>query len=367
MMKFIWNVILPVVILSCVFFAVNYKRTSGQSKSTEIYNLKQDDKTLKGAYKDYFPIGAAVRPETDFKDSKTTTFIKEQFSSLTGKQAMQPAWIHPKEYEYRWAKADSLVDFAQKNNLLVRGHCLIWYLKMPAWFLKDGNKPASKEVVLERMRKHIFTVMGRYKGKVYSWDVVNEAERPTDKLFALLGEEYIEKAFEFAHEADPQAKLYYNDGVYNTKQREKFYELIKRLKVKGVPIDGMGIQYHLGIEGKSKEDIQQDIDAFKSLGLDVQISELDVSTFNRNATIKSVLHTNDKYSKDLEDRQARIYGDIFEILRKNHDVVKGVTFWGIDDGIGKTFLEKKLNKRNYPYIFGAGLKPKEAFFTIINF
>ncbi|MEO6454304.1 MAG: endo-1,4-beta-xylanase, partial [Ginsengibacter sp.] len=249
-------------------------------------------KTLREAYINYFPVGTAITPETDLNDPKIAEFIKTQYSSLTGKQSMQPFRIHPYEDSFRWDQADMLVNFAQQNNMAVRGHCLIYSTRdkhMPAWFFKDSENIASKELVLKRMEEHITRIVSRYKGKVYCWDVVNEAVsnkkgeylRSNDPLYKIVGEEYIAKAFEYAHAADTAAKLFYNDNFddHSPQKRTEIYKLLKRLKDNGVPIDGIGMQCHLGISGISREYLQETIDLFKSIGLEFQITELDVSIY----------------------------------------------------------------------------------------
>lgn len=319
--------------------------------------------SLKDKYKNYFPVGTAVNV-TDFSNPQTVNLITTQFASLSPKTALQPLRVHPKEDTYNWTEGDAVVDFAQKNNLLVRGHVLIYDKHMPKWFYQDGDKPASKDLVLQRIKAHIDAVVSRYKGKMYCWDVVNEAMRKDDKLYAICGEDYITKAFEYAHEADPSAVLFYNDGIYDAQNRDKFYKLIKKWKSQGVPISGVGIQYHLGIEGKSASDIQQDIDAFSSLGVQVQITELDISIYPRMSTPETVRNVSDSLTTSVEDQQANVYKTIFEVCKKNKGKVTGVTIWGIGDG--DSFLVQKLNKRNYPYLFTNNLQPKKAFNEVIN-
>ncbi len=341
----------------------------------------QHPKTLKQVYKDYFPVGAAVIPETDLNNSAVALFIKTQFSSLTAKQAMQPFWVHPSENCYRWAEADKLVEFAQQNNLKVRGHCLIYSSRkghMPEWFLKDGSKPATKDLILKRMKDHITAEVTRYKGKIYCWDVVNESIsnksreyfHADDPLFQLIGEEYVAKAFEYAHVADPNAKLFYNDNFdeHNKQKRDKIFNLLKSLKDRGVQIDGIGMQCHLGITGISREYLQETINLFKSIGLEFQITELDISIYQRYLKADQLAVANDSYTPEIQNKQALCFKMIFEVCRQNKGTVTGITCWGsADNDNEKNSLTKRLGKKNYPLLFDANLKPKKAVSEITEF
>lgn len=244
----------------------------------------QAEKTLKEAYKNYFPIGVAVSPRG--LNGPDAELITKQFSSVTPENAMKMGPIHPEENRYNWQDADAIVAFAEKNGMKVRGHTLCWHNQTPKWFFTDTEgKQVSRDVLLKRMKKHIEDVAGRYKGKVYAWDVVNEAVPDTStsiyrksKFYEIIGEDYIEKAFEYAHAADPDARLFYND--YNTEsaeKREKIFQLLKRLKAKNVPVHGVGLQGHWSIYEPSQAELEKSISQFASLGLEVQITELDVS------------------------------------------------------------------------------------------
>jgi len=214
-------------------------------------NSVLSDSGLKDYYKDYFPIGVAVNPGM-MEPGDNANFILSQFNSLTAENAMKMGPIHPEENRYNWAPADKIADFAVKHGLKLRGHTLCWHNQTPNWFfVDDSGKEVSKEVLLARLRQHIFDVAGRYKGKIYAWDVVNEAVPDGNgtelyrksKFYEIIGETYIEKAFEYAHEADPGALLFYNDyNTENSSKRERIYQLVKKLKEKGVPIHGVGLQ-----------------------------------------------------------------------------------------------------------------------------
>ncbi|HEX8607328.1 MAG TPA: endo-1,4-beta-xylanase, partial [Pedobacter sp.] len=182
---------------------------------------KQEDKGLKDYYQSYFPIGVAVTPG-QLKDPAQRDLILRHFNSLTAENAMKMGPIHPEENRYDWTGADAIVNFAVANGLKVRGHNLCWHTQAPKWmFQGESGNPVTKEVLLERLKAHIYAVVGRYKGRIYAWDVVNEAVSDDPKQFLrnslwyqICGEDYIAKAFQYAHEADPKAVLFYND--YNT-------------------------------------------------------------------------------------------------------------------------------------------------------
>jgi len=238
--------------------------------------------SLKDVYRDYFLIGAAVNLGT-IKSHKD--LILKHFSSLTAENDMKFASTHPREGVYTFEAADTIMEFAESNGLKMRGHTLVWHQQTPDWVFQDSDgNDVSRDVLLSRMKEHIETVAGRYKGRIYAWDVVNEAvEDKRDyfyrktRWFEIIGEDYIDRAFEYAHEADPDAALFYNDysAVYPGK-RDKIYSLVKGMKERGVPIHGIGIQGHWSIYGPSAEDIKTALDLYASLGLQIQITELDL-------------------------------------------------------------------------------------------
>ncbi|WP_153798074.1 endo-1,4-beta-xylanase [Foetidibacter luteolus] len=339
--------------------------TSCSSQPQSATAMLQRGKKLKEAYKDYFPIGVALDIE-ELRDTSIQKLVTDQFSSITAKKVMQPMRIHAKEKEYNWAPADSMVNFAVQNNLKIRGHCLVYNIHMPRWFWLDENKkPAGRELLLARMKSHITAEVSRYKGKVYCWDVVNEALRDNDTLLNRVGEDYIDSAFFYAKAADPDAILFYNDGIYTAAHMKKIGGLMKRLKERGVPVDGIGIQGHLGIDGFDKDEMQSFISNFSAMGLQVQITELDISVYDRMSTPEKLLKVPDTFSTNMSDKQARIFGDLFKLFRNNKDKITGVTIWGIKDG--NSFLEQKLKRKNYPYLFNAQGQPKKSFQSVTMF
>ena len=245
-------------------------------------------KGLKDYFTKYFTMGVAVSPRSLKTDE--AGLILKNFSSITPENAMKMGPIHPRENEYFWRDADSIVAFAKNNHLKIRGHNLCWHNQAPRWiFTNAAGDTVSKEILLQRLKEHINTVVSRYKGTIYAWDVVNEAvsDKPGEYLrnsawLRICGEDFIAKAFEYAHEADPDALLFYNDyNEINAVKRDKIYKLVKSLKDAGVPIHGIGLQGHWAINEPSEAELTNTISKFVDLGLKIQVTELDISVYNK--------------------------------------------------------------------------------------
>ncbi len=332
-------------------------------------------KGLKDYYKNYFPIGVAV--SVNSLSGQTGDLILAQFNSLTPENAMKMGPIHPREDYYNWRDADSIVNFAQQHGLRVRGHNLCWHEQTPGWLFKDaqGNQ-VTKEVLLQRLKDHITTVVSRYKGKIYAWDVVNEAIADDSTQFLrnsmwykICGEDFIAKAFEYAHAADPKAILFYND--YNTERpekRERIYKLLKKLVDAGVPINAVGLQAHWSIYEPTPDDLRNTIKKFSSLGLKIQFTEVDVSIFpwekaSRNLRPGEVA----ALTPELEKKQADKYAEMFKIFRENKKVITGVTFWNISDKHSWLDDYPVRGRKNFPLLFDENLQPKKAYWSVVNF
>lgn len=335
----------------------------------------QDEKGLKEYYKNYFPIGVAVSPAN--LSGAESELILKQFNSLTPENAMKMGPIHPEENRYYWKNADSIVAFAQHHGLRVRGHNLCWHEQTPRWLFKDSlGKLVTKEVLLQRLHDHIKTVVSRYKGKVYAWDVVNEAIDDDSTKFLrnslwyqVCGEDFIAKAFEYAHEADPNAILFYND--YNTERpekRDRVYRLLKKLVDAKVPINGVGLQGHWSIYEPTAKDLEATIKRFSSLGLKIQVTELDISIYPWEKNMRKLNPgESDAYTPELEKKQTDQYATVFKIFRKYRKVITGITFWNISDK--HTWLDQYpvLGRKNYPLLFDRELKPKKAYQAVVDF
>jgi endo-1,4-beta-xylanase len=358
------------LVTACVLAAVSVFNCSSR-KST----AGAAEKGLKDYYTSYFPMGVAVGPRN--LSGPTAEFIKQQYNSLTPENAMKMEPIHPEENRYFWRDADTIVNFARRNGMRVRGHALCWHEQAPAWMFKDATgQRVSKEVLLARLKEHITTVVKRYKGKIYAWDVVNEAvdDDSTRILrnslwYQICGEDFIIQAFKFAHEADPDARLFYND--YNTERPEKterVYQLLKKLKAANVPVHGVGLQAHWSIYEPSERELRQTIEKFASLGLEVQITELDMSIYPWEKERRQRRPgESDQLTPELEQKQIEQYGKVFRIFRQYRRNITGVTFWNISDR--GTWLDNYPvpGRKNYPLLFDGDLKPKKAFWEVVNF
>jgi GH35 family endo-1,4-beta-xylanase len=297
------------------------------------------------------------------------------FNAVTPENCMKPEPIHPQEDRWQFDRADALVEWAQQNKLSIHGHTLVWHAQTPDWFFRDGDKAT----VTQRMKDHIHTLVGRYKGKIESWDVVNEAindggneETVTtenlrnSKWKQSLGPEFLTLAFKFAHEADPEATLYYND--YNIESGPKHASsmvLLKRLLDEGAPVDAVGIQGHWRSGSVPFEDIDRAISDYVSLGLKVSITELDVTIrgasggqlgggFGRRGSRATAAPS----AEDLK-LQAEDYAKLFAIFQKHKDAIERVTFWGLHD-------RRTWRRGQHPLILDANGRPKPAYAAIVD-
>lgn len=325
--------------------------------------------SLKEVYKDYFDIGAAVWPAAPKTHAE---LLKQHFSSITCENVMKPALIHPERERYDFEKADALVDFAIQNGMKMRGHTLVWHNQTPGWFFKksDGSD-VSREELLTAMTEHMKTVVERYKGKVYCWDVVNEALSDSSGGFLrdtpwlrIVGEDFLDHAFRAAHEADPDALLFYNDyNESDPEKRDRMYALVKGLKERGVPIHGIGLQGHWYINHPPMEQVREAIEKYASLGVILHVTEMDISVFDwddRRTDLKEP-------EPWMFEAQAETYGKLFELFREYRDVVKNVTTWGVADDYSWLDNFPQKGRKNWPMLFDVNHNPKPAFERIIKF
>jgi len=345
------------------------KITQRKSRSSEM----DSNKGLKDYYKDYFTIGAAVSPQ-GLKRPEEAQLVIQQFASMTPENAMKMGPIHPRENEYFWKDADSIVAFAQQHGLKLRGHTLCWHNQTPRWLFIDStlNPPdtVSKELLYKRLKEHITTVVSRYKGSVYAWDVCNEviSDNPNEyfrnsAFYKICGEEFVAKAFEYAHAADPNALLFYNDyNETNPVKRAKILKMVKGLKEAGVPIQGVGLQAHWSIHDLTEGQVDSTLREFATLGLKIQITELDIKvqpSGNRPDTART-------YNPEREAKQTEQYEMVFRLLRKYRDVISGVTFWNVSDKY--SWLDRRGGGgKAFPLLFDTTYKPKQAYWKVVKF
>lgn len=327
------------------------------------------NRSLCKTYANFFPIGAAVCPNII---KSHTDLLMKHFNSLTCENHMKFINIHPEEKKWDFSAADEIVDFAVANRMKVRGHCLVWHNQVPNWiFLDNKGNDVNRDVLLDRMEEHITIMMQRYKKQVYCWDVVNEAaeDKGADifrqsKWYKIIGPDFIERAFWFARKADPDAKLFYNDyNCTSPEKSRKIYNIAKRLKDHGDFIDGIGMQGHWNIYNPSFDRIMDTIDLFSSLGLKIQITELDMSMYLFEDTTKEFKQPTDEM---IWLQQERFEG-IFKIFRDYRDIITGVTFWGVADDY--TWLDNfpVKGRKDWPLLFDIQHKPKKAFAGVVNF
>ncbi|MBN2536070.1 MAG: endo-1,4-beta-xylanase [Spirochaetales bacterium] len=328
--------------------------------------IEKDIPGLKDVLKDDFLIGAAFEPGV-LKSIGHQELIKKHFSSITAENCMKPISIHRHEDKFNFVAADALVEFAQANNIAVRGHTLIWHNQCPDWFFVENNGPASKETLRARMKTHITEIVKRYKGKIFAWDVVNEAIDTgypdgyrRSKWYEILGPEYIELAFKYAREADPDAKLIYNDyNVTDFKKMEKTIEIVKDFKARGIPIDGVGMQMHINIKRPYLHYIEKALAELSELDIDIHVTELDINVYeNERQALKEI-------TPELLTEQGHRVKDIFTLFRKYNKHVTSVTFWGVADDY--SWLQRSPVKRNnWPLVFDENLKAKPFYWGIVD-
>ena len=364
-------------------------------------NNTATQKSLKQAYAGKFWIGCADDLRANSEAYQAS--IKKHYDIVTPENCMKPERIHPSENRYTFETADAMVDWCQKNGIKVWGHTLGWHGQTPPWFFQDSSDSAtasaatsappagdtsrqrrgpgfiagplaSKEVVLERLKKHIMTVVGRYKGRVTGWDVFNESiadggDGTTENLrtfswYKAVGPEVINMAFKWAHEADPQAQLNYNDynieqgAVENTGKHASSMLLLKRLIKEGVPITGVGIQGHWHLN-TNLADVEKAIEDYASLGLKVSITELDVTATGNNSGAFGVNQGDRTIPAENFVKQAEVYKKLFEIFMRHADVIDRVTFWGLSD-------TRSWRRNQQPLLFDGELNAKPAFDAVIE-
>lgn len=372
--------------------------------------LRAESPTLQEVYQDHFYIGVAINraiamgeavradnvarsPEEVQKDA---ALVIEQFNQISPENDLKWALIHPEEGPdgYHWEPADAYVDFGLRNNMYIVGHTLVWHGQTPNWVFRGTNPPpaetdtpggrgfgrfgyhgprASRDELLERMRDHIHAVVDRYKGKIRVWDVVNEAlsDRGEEVLrnslwLQIIGPDFIAKAFQFAHEADPDAILRYNDyGLENPAKRRKLITLIKSLQEQGVPVMAIGTQTHVSASSPSFAEMDRALTEMESLGLPIHITELDVNTAERGQRSLGADVANNAEAtaggvvSNAEQRQAKQYADLFRAFLKHKDSVKVVTFWGANDAVS-------WRANGKPLLFDGDDQPKPAFDSVIR-
>lgn len=341
------------------------------------------DKGLKDFFKNDFFVGTAISGRTLYQnDTEMLDLIAHEFNALTTENVLKWGRVHPANDKWNYNIPDKFIEFGQKHNMYIQGHVLVWHSQVPRnLYVDESGKQLSKTALLKRMENHISTLVNRYKGKINSWDVVNESITPDDgyrksKWLEIIGPEFMERAFHLAHEADPNAHLIYNDyGMDNRKRRDFVVELVKKYKKKGVPIHGVGMQGHFNLDELNINEFETSIEAFASTGIRVHVTELDLDVLPYDWGRTAEVSTNVKYAeslnpyvdglpKNMEDKLTKGYEDIFKLFLKHHDKIDRVTFWGTSDDQSWKNNFPMRGRTNYPLLFDREHKPKNAYFAV---
>jgi endo-1,4-beta-xylanase len=361
-----------------------------------VANAADPTVALKDAFKTSFNIGVALNPrQFTEQDASAVALIKQQFNAIAPENVMKWQLIHPRAGDdgYSFEPADQYVEFGEKNGMYIVGHTLVWHGQTPTWVFQGNNPPpaesqksgerrgfgfrgprASREELLDRMRNHIRTVVGRYKGRIKTWDVVNEAlaDGPGEEALRnslwrqIIGPDFIAKAFEYAHDADPDAVLRYNDyGLENPVKRRRLITLINSLKREGVPVKAIGTQAHLNISSASFESMDEALTEIETLGLPIHVTELDINSAQggQRSTGADIANNADATKgglvSDSDKRLADAYAGVFRAFLKHKDQVKLVTFWGANDAVS-------WRANGKPLLFDGSNRPKLAFEAVIE-
>ena len=338
---------------------------------------KSTTQPLRKVFADKFLIGAALNAhQVRSNDKVLHDLIRREFSSVVAENCMKSGSLQPREGVFRFDDADRLVALAEKNKQVVIGHCLVWHSQAPDWFFTDekGND-VSREVLIERMRNHIHTVVKHFKGKVHGWDVVNEAiewdgKMRESKFYKIIGEEFISLAFKFAHEADPDAELYYNDyGMDGKLKRDAVVRMVRKLKAEGRRIDAIGMQSHVAFSTPLDE-YERSLEAFAAEGVKVMITELDLSVLpwphgNMGAAVENNYEYQERMNpfrngltQEMEQKQTDFYCRLFDIYLRHAKDITRVTFWGVSDGDSWKNNWPVRGRTDYPLAFDREYRAK---------
>lgn len=348
-------------------------------------NQPKHSSSLKNVSQNLFNIGTAVGIHTfRFQDTLTLNLIKNQFNTITPENSLKWEKIHPGPGVYRFEPADTIIHFALENSMEIIGHTLVWHSQTPRWVFQDtSGNPITRDGLLERLRDHIHTVVGRYKGKIHGWDVVNEAVDSRGLRMSpwkkIIGEDYIEIAFEYAHEADPEAELYYNDyNMYEPKKVKAVIQMVKHLQKKGIPIHGIGLQAHWGLDNPDPDTLEACIKAYSGTGLKLMFTEMDVSvlpfpSWGMGADIANRAEYQARmnpYSGGLPDSvqqvHSKMYSEFFRIFTKHHHQISRITFWGAHDGLSWKNNWPIRGRTDYPLLFDRQRLPKPPYDAVIK-
>jgi endo-1,4-beta-xylanase len=343
---------------------------------------------LKDLFQSDFYIGAALSVDQICgKEPEAMDLVARQFNSITPENILKWEEVHPEPERYNFDPPDRYVAFGEKHQMHITGHTLVWFHQTPDWVFQDqSGNPLSREALLERMKEHISTVMGRYRGRIHGWDVVNEAIMKDGsfrkcKWLEIIGEDYIQKAFEFARDADPDAELYYNEYDFEFGPKtEGVIRLIRNLQAKGIRVDGVGIQGHWFLDYPKMDVLDGYVSALKQLGIKLMITELDVGVlpfYPVDSQIVSLTSFDPEKQKEINPYPqglpdavhkdlAKRYAELFSFFRKHRDLFGRITFWAVHDGQSWRNYWPITGRSDYPMLFDHNCKPKPAFDDVVR-
>lgn len=352
----------------------------GCSQTTQPDNYVSTDTkaSLYKAYLPFFDIGSAVNTrQANGVDTDSIAIVNRHFNTLTAENDMKWERIQPTSGNFTFTNADALVSFAKNTNKSVIGHALVWHQQTPHWVFEDENgNLASRTLLLERMKTHIFALAGRYKNDIKGWDVVNEAFNEDgsyreSKWYKIIGQDFIELAFEYAAQAAPNAKLYYNDyNLFKAAKMDSVIALVNRMKDKGIRIDGIGEQGHYGLE-PPLEELHKSIEKVAATGLTMMITELDISVLkfpdedSMGADISLNFALKDEYnpyatgiSNSSSRKLAKAYTDLFRLFLTHQQHIDRVTLWGVSDNDTWRNDWPMKGRTDYPLLFNRDYQAK---------
>lgn len=367
-------------VLGVVTMIISLLNSCNSSKSEE------KEFTLQNAFSGKFLIGTALNTaQITGNDIASISIIKKHFNAIVAENCMKSEEIQPQEGKFHFALADSFVNFGVKNNMHITGHVLIWHSQAPEWFFIDENgEDVSRDVLIERMKNHITTLVSRYKGRVKGWDVVNEAilddgTYRNNKFFEIIGKEYVNLSFEFAHNADPEAELYYNDfNMASPGKRKGVVKMVKELQEEEIRIDGIGMQAHSGLDYPDFNEFEKSIVEYSSTGLNVLITELDLSMLPLpKENIGADVSTKFEYEQDMNPYTEGLpdsvqlafesrYIDFFRMFLKYQDAISRVTLWGVNDTQNWKNDWPIMGRTDYPLLFDRENKAKPVVEKIVQ-
>jgi len=347
---------------------------------------QQKEPIFKDTFKDSFYVGTAInRMQIMGEDPKSLELMEKHFNSLTPENLLKWEKVHPQPGQYDFEAADAFVNYGEKHNMFMVGHVLVWHSQTPAWvFENEDGDLKSREELLALLKDHIYTVVGRYKGRIQGWDVINEAFENDgswrkSKWYKIIGEDYIEIAFKYAHEADPNAELYYNDfNMWYPGKVESVVKLVTELKEKEVPVHGIGLQGHWGLDYPPMDELLAAMEAYTATGVPMMVTEIDMDILPMidnatNAEISRIYEAKKEmnpWPEELPDSmktvQANRYKEFFDLFYQYREHISRITMWGVQDKFSWRNNWPIPGRSAYPLLFDENYQPKKAFYEVLK-